>query len=125
MTFGPAAWLPAHERDRGAASVLVIGVVAVLLVLGSGAFTIVGVVAASHRGRLAVDLAAVAAAMDLQLSGDAAAACGRGMGIARANGARMTKCAVDGDGVSISVEVDAPRWPFPAVARAKAGPDRS
>ncbi len=114
-----------HPRDRGAASVLVIGVVAAILLLTVGALTLAGVVAASHRARLAADLAAIAAAMELQASRDEGSACERGATIAASNAAYLKACGTEGLDVTITVEVTAPRWPAPATARAKAGPARS
>lgn len=122
---GWASSLAPGERDRGAASVLVVGVIAVLLLLTAGALTVVRAVAAGHRAGLAADLAAIAAAMELQGTNELGSACGRGAVVARENRARMTDCAVDGQDVTITVEVEVARWPAPAVARARAGPDRS
>ncbi|WP_347355062.1 Rv3654c family TadE-like protein [Intrasporangium sp.] len=114
-----------RPRDRGSATVLVTGAVAALLVLTAAALTLAGVVAASHRARLAADLTALGAAMVLQVTNDPGAACVRGSGIAAGNGALMTVCRADGHIVTVVVEVRAPRWPAPARARARAGPDGS
>jgi secretion/DNA translocation related TadE-like protein len=109
------------HRDRGAASVLVIGVVAALLLLTSGAMTVVAVVAASHRARLAADLAAIAGAQALQ-GGAVGDACEVAAAVAMSNRAQLAGCVVVGLDVAVTVHVDPARWPSPAVARARAGP---
>ncbi|WP_051518058.1 Rv3654c family TadE-like protein [Intrasporangium chromatireducens] len=114
----------AVQRDRGAASVLVIGVVAALLLLTAGAMTVIAVVAASHRARLAADLAAIGGALQLQ-GVDGADACAAAAVVAMRNGAQLAGCVVDGQDVSVTVHVAPTRWPAPAVARARAGPDLS
>ncbi|MDN5795963.1 MAG: flp pilus-assembly TadE/G-like family protein [Intrasporangium sp.] len=114
-----------RSRDRGSATVLVVGAIAALLVMTAGALTVASVVTASHRARLAADLAAIAAAMSLRETNDPGSACTRAAGIAAGNGGRVTACRTDGHAVTITVEVRASRWPSPAVARARAGPDGS
>jgi secretion/DNA translocation related TadE-like protein len=113
------------RRDRGAASVVVIGVIAALLLLTAAALALASAVAASHQARLAADLGAVAGAMRLQEGTSLGSACDAAAATARDNGARMTRCVADGENVSVTVEVEPARWPAPAVARARAGPDRS
>lgn len=110
------------QRDRGAASVLVVGVIALLVVLTAGAMTVASAVTASHQARLAADLAAIAAAMQLQ-RGSPGGACERGAVTAAHNNARLSECAVQGMSVTVGVEVHSARWPAPAVARARAGPE--
>lgn len=112
-------------RDRGAASVLVIGVISALLLLTAAALALASAVTASHQARLGADLAAVAGAMRLQEGTSPASACDVAAATARNNRARLAKCVVAGENVSVTVEVDPARWPAPAVARARAGPDRS
>jgi secretion/DNA translocation related TadE-like protein len=103
----------------------VIGVIAALLLLTAGAMALTSAVAASHRARLAADLAAIAAAMRLQDGTDPGSACVAAQTTARDNKGRLAECRVDGDTVTVTVHVDPSRWPAPAVARARAGPDRS
>lgn len=109
------------QRDRGAASVLAVGAIALLVALTAGALTVASVVAASHQARLAADLAAIAAAMELQ-RGSPDSACERGTVTAAHNNARLSDCSVQGMSVTVGVEVRSARWPAPAVARARAGP---
>jgi secretion/DNA translocation related TadE-like protein len=112
-----------RNRDRGAATVLVVGVVAVVLVLTSGALMLASVVVASHHARLAADLASLAAAAALQDDGDTGRACASASQVARANGAALQSCSSTvGAVVTVLVTVDAALWPLPAVARSRAGP---
>jgi secretion/DNA translocation related TadE-like protein len=97
-------------------------VIAVVLVLTVGALVVLGAVHASHRARLAADLAAIAAATRLQETADPGGACTRAESLAVSNGARLTSCAVSGAVVDLRVEVDPVTWPAPATARARAGP---
>lgn len=117
--------VPTDHRDRGAASVLVIGVIAALLLLTAAVLALASAVTASHQARLAADLGAVAGAMRLQEGISAGAACDAAGATVRDNRARLAGCLVDGETLSVTVEVDPARWPAPAVARARAGPDRS
>ena len=113
-------------RDGGAATVLVVGLVAALLVLTAGALVIASAVVASHRARVAGDLAALAGAAALQDSADGGRACAVAQGVARANGAVLQGCSSAGDGIiTVRVTVDAALWPRPASARSRAGPEPS
>ena len=108
--------------DRGAATVLVLGLVAVLLAMTVGVMLLAGAVVASHRARLAADLAALAGAARL---GDGEAvdrACATADRVAAMNDALLVSCAADGLALEVTVAVTAPVWPEPARARAKAGP---
>lgn len=112
------------NRDRGAATVMAAAVIAVVLALTAGALVVLGAVAASHRARLAADLAVIGAAVRLQETADPGVACSRAESLATDNGARLAACAVSGAVVDVRVEVDARTWPAPATARARAGPGR-
>ncbi|MGW0534247.1 Rv3654c family TadE-like protein [Streptomyces sp. NPDC003032] len=105
-------------RDRGAATVWVTVVMAVLCVV-SGAVLVMGqVVVARHRAGGAADLAALAAA-DRWAAGASAACAGAGR-VAQAQGVRLLRCAVRGDvsEVTVSASVGA----FSARVRSRAGP---
>ena len=118
----PPARLLAAPAERGAATVLVLGLVAALLAVTVGGLVLASVVVASHRARLAADLAALAAAVPLRdgvAVGDACAAARR---VAASNGAGLIDCAADGLMVDVTVVVTATAWPEPARARARAGP---
>lgn len=119
---------PASER--GAGSVLVVGVVAVTLLLGAG----VGVLAAAQRARAvaqtAADLGALAAAASVTVPQGVVMATPPSAGVdpcalaaeaVARNGAVLESCGVRPDGVA---EVTASRRTGPgvAVARARAGP---
>jgi secretion/DNA translocation related TadE-like protein len=104
--------------DRGSATVLGVGVIAVLcavfgLVLALGQAVIV-----RHRAAGGADLAALAAA-DHWAEGTAAA-CARADRVARAQGARLVRCVISGE-VS-DVTVASGTGPFTAETRARAGP---
>lgn len=96
--------------------------IALVLVLTVGALVVIGAVDASHRARLAADLAAIAAAARLQETADPGGACTRAESLAASNRARLTGCVVNGAVVDVRVEVDPATWPAPATARARAGP---
>ncbi len=94
---------PAEPRDRGAGSVLVL-VVSAVLVVGTVGVGVVGqVVAARHRVEAAADEAALAAAGAVRVHGPAAA-CGQAARVAGVQGATLGGCHVDEDG-SVKVVV--------------------
>lgn len=113
-----------RARDRGAATVLAVSIVALVLVLTGGALVVGSVVIASHRARLAADLGSLAGASAAQDGSSSAAACSAARQVARANGALVQACSVDGVDVELTVCVDASLWPAPATARSRAGPER-
>lgn len=115
------------RRDAGAGSVLLLGVVGVLALLGAGTGVLGQASIARHRAEAAADLAALAAA-DAALGRASEAPCARASRTAAANAARLAACDPDADGnVTVTVVV-APRaalWPGslgPARATARAGP---
>ena len=112
-----------REQDRGAATVLVVGLVAAVLLLTSGALVVASVVVASHRARLASDLASLAVAAAVQEGAEDGPACAIGGRVARANGAVLEGCSSDGAVVTVFVTVDPALWPRPAAARSRAGPE--
>ncbi|SNT57346.1 helicase/secretion neighborhood TadE-like protein [Asanoa hainanensis] len=111
-------------RDRGAATVWVLGVGLAFVLLGL-ACAAVGVAAVGrHQAQTAADLGALAGAARTLEGPDAA--CARAAEIAGANGGRVSSCVVHGFGVVVTVEV-AVRLPprgsvRVATARARAGP---
>lgn len=106
------------RHDRGSATVWVAvaacamcAVFAVVLALGQ-------VVVARHRAGAAADLAALAAA-DLALEG-AGPACAVAARVARAQGAALVRCAVDGE--IADVTATAALGPYAPEVRSRAGP---
>lgn len=105
---------------------LVVALAGVLLLVGAAA-GVVGAIVAAHRvAQSAADLAALAGAATLaDHSGrDPCASAG---GVAAANGASLTGCAVEGQDVRVEVTVAGPRWlgqDEDLSARARAGPAR-
>ena len=109
-------------RDRGAASLLAVGLLGVLLLVGTALGVLAAVVAAHRTAQAAADLAALAAAAALQRGQDACPAGGR---VAAANGASLTGCRVVGEEVLVEATVTGPRWLGLAAdpaGRARAGP---
>jgi secretion/DNA translocation related TadE-like protein len=111
-----------RSRDeRGAAVVVAISLVAVLVFVAVISVGTVGIVLAHRRAQAAADLAALAAAGALQGGGDPCAAAAT---IAGRHGAAVTRCMVDGLTVVVATAVELP----PALgggevpARARAGP---
>lgn len=113
--------------DRGSASLLMVGVMAVVVVLASASLVVAGYLVGHHRARAAADLAALGAATTFQQGADGCAVARR---TARHNGARMTRCDRVGDEVAFVVTVEVavavatpvPGLPTSIVARAHAGP---
>lgn len=110
--------------ERGAASVLVLSLVGVVLALTVGALVVASAVVASQRARLAADLGSLAGASAIQDGASPARACARASAVAHANGAATQTCSSAGAVVEVRVMVRAGLWPDPAVARARAGPER-
>ncbi|MEV7145964.1 Rv3654c family TadE-like protein [Streptomyces sp. NPDC093084] len=104
--------------DRGSATVWSVGAIGVLcavfgVLLGLGQAVVV-----RHRAAGAADLAALAAA-DHWAEGTAAA-CARADRVARAQGARLTRCVIVGDVSDVTTASGG--GPFGAEVRARAGP---
>lgn len=89
----------AGRDERGAATVLVAGAVAALVVVLAGALVVAGVVRDVHRARAAADLSALAAAVPLPSGG--VVDCDAAAQVATANGAALAGCAVDGQGAAV------------------------
>ena len=108
--------------EHGAATLLVVTFLALLVLLTAALAAVEGMVAAHRRAQSAADLAALAAARSLALGQDP---CPDATRIAEANGARLTACAVAGRAVTVEVAVDGPRWLGRATVlagQARAGP---
>lgn len=107
--------------DRGAASLLAVSCLGLLLLLGA-ALSVVGAMVAAHRqAQAAADLAALAGATAV-VGGDP---CGEAAAVAEGNGGSVTSCVVDGYDVVVEVVVPGPRWlgaPGDLTGRARAGP---
>ena len=111
------------KRDeRGSGTLLVMAFLSLLLLVGSALGVVAAMVGAHRIAQSAADLAALAAAVDLQEGADACAAASR---IAGANHARLSSCTVQGEEVVVVVTVAGPRWlgqTSDLSARARAGP---
>ncbi|MEV4533201.1 Rv3654c family TadE-like protein [Asanoa sp. NPDC049518] len=112
------------HRDRGAATIWVLGVGLGFVLLGL-ACAAVGVAAIGrHQAQTAADLGALAGAARTLEGRDAA--CARAAEIVSANGGRMSGCVVQGLDVVVTVAVEVrlpPRGSARvATARARAGP---
>lgn len=101
---------------------LVAGLVAVVATVAIAVLVLAGAVLASHRARLAVDLAALAGAVRLQSGTSTDEACGIAAHVAHRNRARLVTCRVSGPVIEVTVAV--PAWSgSEALARSRAGPD--
>lgn len=109
--------------EGGAATVLAVALVGLLVWVGA-ALSVVGAMLAAHRtAQAAADLAALAGATALAQSQES---CSAAEATARANGARLSGCVVEGRDVRITVVVSGPQWRGLAigdlVAESRAGP---
>jgi secretion/DNA translocation related TadE-like protein len=109
-------------RERGAATVLAVSFLGVLLLVGS-ALAVVGAMVVAHRNaQSAADLAALAGAGAIADGGDP---CPAAAMLAAHNDARLQECTVTALEVTVEVTVTGPRWlgqPHDLTARARAGP---
>jgi secretion/DNA translocation related TadE-like protein len=109
--------------DRGSATVWVVIAMAVVVAAAAVSAILGAIMIARHRADAAADAAAIRVAMSA-LAGSVAA-CGAGAGLARANGARLVRCSLDGPDAVVGVEVPLPgllsRFGA-ATGRARAGP---
>jgi secretion/DNA translocation related TadE-like protein len=113
-----------HERghERGAATVLAVSFLGLLLMVGGALTVVVAMVVAHRTAQSAADLAALAGAGAIADDADPCAAAG---GLAADNGARLVSCSVSAREVTVEVTVAGPRWlgqPHDLTARARAGP---
>ena len=117
--------MSSRPGERGAATVLVVALLGLLLLVGA-ALGVVGALVSAHRtAQSAADLAALAGAAALA---HGAEPCAAAASVAAANGATVTGCVTDGPDVRISVQVAGPRWlgqTADLAAEARAGPGSS
>ncbi len=110
-------------RDDGSATLWVVVAMAVVVAVATGCAAVGMVVVARHRADTAADAAALVAASEV-LHGPATA-CSAAAAIARIDGARLTRCGLDGAGAQVEVGLSLPgglsRFGR-AVAQARAGP---
>lgn len=105
-------------RDRGSATVWVAMAATVLCVVFAAVLAMGQAVVARHRAGSAADLAALAAA-DHALQG-AGPACEKAATVARAQGAAVVRCAVEGEIADVTAQV---RFgPYGPTVRSRAGP---
>ncbi|MFI5688904.1 Rv3654c family TadE-like protein [Streptomyces sp. NPDC051636] len=109
---------PDRRSDRGSATVWSVVAIAVLCVVFAVVLALGQAVVARHRAAGGADLAALAAA-DHWADGTTAA-CARADRVARAQGARLVRCAIVGE--TSDVTAASGRGPFAAEVRSRAGP---
>lgn len=107
--------------DRGAGSVLVLGLVAAAGALLLAVGLVAGAYDARGRARTAADLAALAAAAAAASPGASVDPCARAAEVAARNGAALGSCAVTGPGV-VDVAVRVASAVGDARTAARAGP---
>lgn len=114
----------AVQDEHGSGTVLALGVIAVALVLCLGASALMRSQSASGRAQAAADLAAISGATALTSVYHPDDPCQVATRVARANGAELTGCQVDGEDVTVDVVVRIRILGVPrtAGARARAGP---
>lgn len=108
--------------ERGAASLLVIACLGVLLLVGSALAVVAAMVTAHRTAQAAADLAALAGATAQQRGRDP---CAAARATAVDNGAALADCTLAGDVLTVEVVVPGPDWlgqPHDLSARARAGP---
>ena len=107
--------------ERGAAAVVGIALVALLVLVAAACVGSVAIVVAHRRAQVAADLAALAAAGALQRGVDP---CGAAARIAGRHDAAVTRCLVEGTTVLVAAAVTLPPvlGGVDVPARARAGP---
>jgi secretion/DNA translocation related TadE-like protein len=108
--------------ERGAATVLAVAFLAVLLLIGSALGVVAAMVRAHRAAQSAADLGALAAASAIARGRDP---CGSAAAIVDANGAKLRSCEIQGQDALVTVEVAGPRWlgqDSDLSAQARAGP---
>ena len=108
--------------ERGSATLFAVAMIGVLVLVGA-ALGVVGAMIQAHRvAQSAADLAALAGAEARARGRDP---CATAASIARANGATLYSCAVEGLDVRLQVTVTGPHWlgqRHDLSAQARAGP---
>ena len=102
---GRGAASGALSDERGAGTVLVVGVIAVLLAAALGVSGLIQAQAAAGKARSAADLAALGGATALSSVVAPSEPCETAGRVARANGAEVTECTVAGEDVVVEVSV--------------------
>lgn len=113
---------PWGRPERGAATVLAVSFLGVLLLVGSALAVVAGLVVAHRTAQSAADLAALAGAAAIV---DGADPCPPAARLAAHNGARLVGCSVTSREVTVEVTVPGPRWlgqSHDLTAQARAGP---
>lgn len=115
-----------RREERGAATVITIAFLGLLVLVGA-ALSVVGAMVAAHReAQSAADLAALAGASTLADGGaDGGDPCAAAATVASANGAVLVDCVVVDLDVRTTVVVTGPRWlgqTGDLAAEARAGP---
>jgi secretion/DNA translocation related TadE-like protein len=113
--------------EGGSASVLMIGILAVVVALSSTALVIAGYATGYHRARAAADLSALSGAAAFAQGRDG---CAQARQTAQQNGGRVDRCELVGDAinfvvtvrVSVAARTRIPRLPRMVAAEAHAGP---
>lgn len=110
-----------HGAEQGAATVVAVGLVGVLVLVTALCLAVVVLVLAHRKAQVAADLAALAGASALQSGADPCAAAER---IAVRQDARLIRCVVEGADVVVAagVRVDVALGGTELPARARAGP---
>ena len=119
-----------QSPERGSATALMIGIMGVVMALGSAALVIAGYAVGFHRARAAADLSALSAAAAFQQGREP---CAQAALTAKQNGALVDRCGQVGDAVDFVVTVRVsvvartriPNMPRTVAAEAHAGPVRS
>jgi len=112
-----------RHRDRGSATVLLLGWLLLVATVGGVLLAIGAVTLARRQAATAGDLAALAGAMDR--TGDPIAACAQARTFAARNGAEILACRAGGGWVEVVAAVRLPpalRGLGPLTATARAGP---
>ena len=102
---GRGAASGALSDERGAGTVLVVGVIAVLRAAARGVSGLIQAQAAAGKARSAADLAALGGATALSSVVAPSEPCETAGRVARANGAEVTVCTVVGEDVVVEVSV--------------------
>lgn len=120
---------PDLHGDRGSATVLAVGIIAVALTVTLGGLWVLSAVRAAHVARASADLAALAAAGRYQELPEAEQACAEARRIAGRHATEVSDCSVEGTGI-VTVTTTAPiglrlagAGPERAEGRARAGPE--
>lgn len=112
----------AADRDRGSGTIYVLAMTAAIVLLTSAGLMLGQAVIVRHRAAAAADLSAISAAYRV-LDGPINA-CSVAARVARAQGARLTTCRIDGEVAEVTVQVRSGLLSshYPATGAARAGP---